>query len=300
MEPLPSLPALRVFAVAGQMLSFTRAAEVLNVTQAAVSHQIRVLESQLGVPLFQRTTRSLQLTAAGQQLLPAAVAAFTQIEKAVTGVRRAQNVLAITTTPSFGARWLAPRLPRFAELHPEIEISVRHTEASLDLEAEGLDLAIRGGLGKWPGLIAELIGSSVTLPVATPDYVNRLGLAAPADLSRATLLHDGNRSDWREWLIAADLDAALAQGGSVFDDENVLIEIALAGQGTALVVASVVEGLLREGRLVPLFDNQVTLGYGYYLAYPPGGLALPKVAAFRRFVLGQAHAMATAVQGRKA
>lgn len=290
MDTLPSLPALRVFAVAGRTLSFTKAAEILNVTQAAVSHQIRVLEDQLGVPLFRRTTRSLELTVAGQQLLPAAVAAFAQIERAVAGVRRAQTLLAITTTPSFGARWLAPRLPRFAELHPEIEVSVRHTEAPLDLAAEGLDLAIRGGLGKWPGLTTELLGSSVTVPVASPDYIKRIGLAEPADLVRATLLHDGDRSDWREWLIVAHLDPALAQSGPVFDDDNVLIELALAGQGVGLAVGSVVETLSKEGRLVALFDRQVTLSYGYYLAYPPGALALPKVAAFRRFALAQARA----------
>ncbi len=288
METLPSLPALRVFAVAGKALSFTRAAEMLNVTQAAVSHQIRVLEDQLGVKLFQRTTRSLHLTPAGQQLLPVAAAAFGELERAVAGIRRAQSLLSITTTPSFGARWLAPRLPRFAELHPDIEISVRHTEAPLDIVAEGIDLAIRGGHGKWPGLTAELIGSSVTLPVAAPDYVERLRLAEPADLARARLLHDQDRSDWREWLVVARLDPVLAQAGPVFDDENVLIELVLAGQGVSLAVGSVVDGLLRQGRLVALFNQQVTLGYGYYLAYPPGTLALPKVAAFRRFVLAQA------------
>ena len=288
METLPSLPALRVFAVAGRALSFTRAAQTLNVTQAAVSHQIRVLEDQLGAKLFQRTTRSLQLTAAGQQLLPAAVAAFGELERAVAGIRRAQSLLSITTTPSFGARWLAPRLPRFAELHPDIEVSVRHTETPLDIVAEGIDLAIRGGLGKWPGLTADLIGPSVTLPVAAPDYVERLRLVEPADLARARLLHDQDRSDWREWLAVAHLDPALAQSGPTFDDENVLIELALAGQGVGLVVGSVVEGLIRQGRLVALCDRQVTLGYGYYLAYPPGALALAKVAAFRRFVLAQA------------
>lgn len=288
MDTLPSLPALRVFAVAGRALSFTKAAQILNVTQAAVSHQIRVLEGQLGVPLFQRTTRSLHLTVAGLQLLPAAIAAFDQIERAVAGVRRSQSLLSITTTPSFGARWLAPRLPRFAALHPEIEISVRHTEVSLDLVAEGIDLAIRGGLGKWRGLTAELIGSSVTVPVAAPDYVARLGLSEPADLARATLLHDQDRSDWREWLTVARLDTAIAPGGPAFDDENVLIEWALAGQGVALTVWSVVESQIKAGRLIALFDRQVTLAYGYYLAYPPGALALPKIAAFRRFVLAQA------------
>jgi LysR family transcriptional regulator, glycine cleavage system transcriptional activator len=290
MEALPSLPALRVFAVAGRTLSFTRAAQVLNVTQAAVSHQIRVLEGQIGAPLFQRTTRSLSLTAAGQQLLPAAIAAFEQIERAVASVRRSQSQLTITTTAAFGARWLAPRLPRFAERHPGIEISVRHTEAVLDLAAEGIDVAIRGGRGKWPGLTAELIGSSATVAVTSPDYCARLALETPADVARAALLHDHLREDWRDWLVSARLDPALARGGRVFDDENVLIETALAGQGVALIVLSLIETQLREGRLVTLFEEQATHGYGYFLTYPPGALALPKIAAFRRFILAEARA----------
>jgi DNA-binding transcriptional LysR family regulator len=289
MENLTSLPALRVFAVAGQTLSFTKAASVLNVTQAAVSHQIRVLEEQIGVPLFQRTTRSLHLTAAGLQLLPAAIAAFDQIERAVAAVRRSQSVLSITTTPSFGARWLAPRLLRFVERHPKIEVSVRHTNTVLDLAAEGIDLAIRDGLGKWPGVTSELIGPSVTLPVASPVYARRAGLNEPADLSHALLLHAHDRSDWREWLIVAGLDPGLANGGPVFDDENVLIEAVVSGQGATLLARNVVEAQIRDGRLVALFHQQVTLSYGYYLVYLPGALALPKVAAFRRFVLAEAN-----------
>src|SRR4051794_20430610 len=144
-ERLPSLPALRVFEAAGRLLSFTRAAAELHVTQAAVSHQIRALEDQLGQPLFRRSTRRLELTAAGRLMLPAASSAFSTLERAVADLGRAKARLGITTSPFFGARWLAPRLGRFAGRHPGIEVSVRHTQAVLDLAAEGLDLGIRSG-----------------------------------------------------------------------------------------------------------------------------------------------------------
>jgi DNA-binding transcriptional LysR family regulator len=289
-DPFPSLSALRAFAAAGQASSFSKAAVSLHVSQAAVSHQIRVLEGQLGVRLFQRTTRRLSLTSAGRQLLPAAVTAFDLIEKAVAGVRAARSVLALTTTPAFGAKWLAPRLRRFAELHPDIELSVRHTDRSLDLESEGLDLAIRGGGGQWPGLEAEMIGPAITLAVGAPDYLGRLGLREPGDIARATLLHGEGRQDWRAWLKAAGLDPALADKGPVFDDENVLIEAILNGQGAGLIVWSLIAAEIAQGRLVALFDEAVVPGYGYYLVYPPGALALPKIAAFRRFVLAEARA----------
>src|SRR5262249_9139156 len=149
---------LRVFEAAGRLLSFTRAADELHVTQAAVSHQIRSLEEQLGQALFKRSTRRLELTAAGQRLLPAATSAFTTLERAIGDLRRSKATLAITTTPFVGARWLAPRLGRFAARHPEIELSIRHTNAVLDLAAEGLDIAIRTGAGRWPGLVAHRIG----------------------------------------------------------------------------------------------------------------------------------------------
>src|SRR5262249_24935515 len=132
-DRLPSLPALRVFEAAGRLLSFTRAAAELHVTQAAVSHQIRSLEEQLGQPLFTRSTRRLDLTAAGQRLLPAATAAFATLEGAIADLRRSKALLTVTTTTFFGARWLAPRLARFALEHPDIEVVVRHTNAVLDL-----------------------------------------------------------------------------------------------------------------------------------------------------------------------
>ena len=190
---LPSLPAIRVFEAAARHLSFTKAAQELNVTQAAVSHQVRALEEQLGLALFRRTTRRLALTREGQRLQPAATEAFEILRRALTDIGRGEQVLSITTTPSFGARWLAPRLGRFAERHPDIELSVRHTQTVLDLGREGLDLAIRWGKGRWPGVESEMIGPAMRIVVGAPDYIRRLGLKKPADIAKATLLHDETR-----------------------------------------------------------------------------------------------------------
>lgn len=284
---IPSVPMMRAFAAAGRTLSFTRAAAELGVSQAAVSQQIKALEAELGVALFRRTTRKIELTRAGLLLLPAVSTAFSGIERALDAIRRDKTVLTLTTTAAFGAKWLAPRLRRFAERHPEIELTVRHTEVPLDLATEEVDLAIRGGQGRWPGLVTERIGPALSLAVAVPGYLESREVFGPADLSRATLLHCEDRADWRQWLQAAGADRNLAAAGPVFDDEAVLIEAVLAGQGLGLVTWSLVDAEVAAGRLVRAFEQTLPLDYGYYLAYPAGALAQPKVAAFRRFVLGE-------------
>jgi len=287
-DRLPSLPALRVFEAAGRLLSFTKAAAELHVTQAAVSHQIRSLEDQLGQPLFIRSTRRLDLTAAGQRLLPAATSAFTTLERAIGDLQRSKAILTITTTPFFGARWLAPRLGRFAARHPDIELSIRHTNAVLDLGAEGLDIAIRTGRGHWPGLAAHRIAPLVMVPVATPEYVARLKLDRREDIAQAILLHDESRQEWTEWLRTAELDPAQAATGPIFDDEHVLFAAALSGQGIALVMRNLVEDELQKGLLVPVFDVTLGSGWAYYLVHLPEMAEAPKVAAFRQFVFQEA------------
>ncbi|HEX9446371.1 MAG TPA: transcriptional regulator GcvA [Dongiaceae bacterium] len=287
-ERLPSLPALRVFEAAARLLSFTRAAAELHVTQAAVSHQVRSLEDQLGQPLFKRSTRRLELTTAGQRLLPAATSAFTTLERAVADLRRSKAILTITTTPFFGARWLAPRLGRFATRHPDIELSIRHTKAVLDLATEGIDLAIRSGRGHWPGLAADIIAPLVLMPVATPDYVARLRLDQRSDIVRATLLHDEGREEWTEWLTIAGLDPTQASDGQIFDDEHVLFAATMSGQGIALVMRNLVDAEIRKGLLVPVFDLTMGDGWGYYVVHPPEMSRVPKVAAFRSFIFQEA------------
>jgi LysR family glycine cleavage system transcriptional activator len=277
-----------MFEATARHSSFTKAANELHVTQAAVSHQLRALEEQLGIKLFQRSTRRLTLTPAGHRLLPAVGDAFETLGRAVADIGRGERLLAITTTPSFGARWLAPRLGRFSAAYPDIELSVRHSTTVLDLRREGLDFAIRWGKGRWAGVEAELIGPSAATLVAAPAYAKHLGLKLPADVARATLLHEDTREDWIEWLLVAGLDRALARRGIIFDDENALIQAALDGQGLALMARSLAEGDLAAGRLISPFDLTLAEGYGYYLVYEPQALARPKNAAFRAFITKEA------------
>jgi len=288
MTAFPSLPALRVFAAAGRHLSFTRAAAELNVTPAAVSHQVRALEDQLGTALFERSARSLALTVAGRRLLAPATEAFELLARALADLRRGEQVLTVTTTPSFGARWLAPRLGRFVEKHPHIEVSIHHSKATLDLAREGIDAALRWGRGAWPGLDAELIGPTVVAPFAAPGYARTLGLERPADLVRAALLHADCREEWTDWMLRAGLDPAPAGSGPVFDDENALIQATLAGQGVGLIAAALVQGDLDAGRLVRVAELPFAEGYGYYLVTPPAATASRKIAAFREFLRAEA------------
>ncbi|HEY2889650.1 MAG TPA: transcriptional regulator GcvA [Dongiaceae bacterium] len=285
---LPSLTALRMFEATARHASFTKAAAELHVTQAAVSHQLRALEEQLGIKLFQRSTRRLSLTPAGQRLLPAVSDAFETLARAVADIGRGEHLLSVTTTPSFGARWLAPRLGRFATSNPDIDLSVRHSTAVLDLAREGLDFAIRWGKGQWPDVVSELIGPSAITLVASPAYAKRLELKQPSDVARAMLLHEETREDWIEWLLVAGLDRTIALRGIVFDDENALIQACLDGQGLALMARSLAEGDLKAGRLVSPFDLTFAEGYGYYLVYEAETLKRPKCAAFRAFVRQEA------------
>lgn len=285
--PLPSLTALRAFEAAARLLSFTRAAEELNVTQAAVSHQVRLLEEQLELALMRRSTRRLKLTPAGAKLLAACSSAFGELRAAVADLRRGDRQIAVTTTPAFGARWLAPRLGRFAARHPDWELTVRHTTQTLDLEREGLDAAIRWGRGHWPGLAADLIVRAPLIPMATPELVAERGLAGPADLTRVTFLHDEDPSEWMEWLLMAGLNPELGRRGLVFDDENALIQAVLRGQGVALLSAHLVAEALAEGRLVQPLGARLAEENGYYLVYPPQRLREPKLQAFRSFVLAE-------------
>lgn len=282
MARLPSLSALRAFEAAGRLGSFTRAAAELFVTQAAISHQVRALEEQLGYPLFQRTTRKLVLTPAGERLLAAASLAFDGLARAVDDLGRSEKLLTVTTTSSFGARWLAPRLGRFAGAHPDIDLMVRHTTAVLDLARDGVDVALRWGRGNWPRVEAALLAPAHLTPVTSPEAAARLG--TPPDIARATLLHDEGPQEWREWLLVAGLDPRLAERGPTFDDTNALLQAAMSGQGLVLATRAMVAADLAAGRLVMPFAVSLEQGSGYWFVTLPGAGKQPKVAAFRNFV----------------
>ena len=299
---LPPLNALRAFEAAARHLSFTRAAQELHVTQAAVSHQVKALEAWFGAPLFVRLNRSLKLTEAGANLLPELQKAFDHIADATDSLRRpGRDVLTITTMPSFGAKWLLPRLAKFEDAHPDIDVRLSTTTEIVDFRQQDCDLAIRFGRGRWPGLKAELLMPDSYVAVCSPALLAR-GLASPADLRRHTLLHDDvwDISDirWADWLAAANASGVNADRGPRFSDSSLLVQSAIDGRGVALTRSSLVLDDVRAGRLVQPFDLTLPVEEAYYLVAPAKHLTRPKVALFRSWLLDEVAAFVEA--GKKA
>lgn len=257
------LTALRAFEASARHLSFTRAALELNVTQAAVSQQVKTLEARLGVTLFKRLPRGLGMTDEGASLLPVVADAFDRIEAVVKQFEsgRQREVLAVGVVGTFAVGWLLPRLARFRARHPFVELRLFTHNNLVDLTAEGLDFAIRFGDGTWPGQQAELLMNAPLSLLCAPALAQRL--ATPADVARETLLRSYRANDWGRWFAAADLDPP-ALRGPIFDSSRLMVEAALQGEGVALVPAAMFEQALRERRLVRPFDIDVDAG-SYWL-----------------------------------
>jgi LysR family glycine cleavage system transcriptional activator len=289
---LPPLNALRTFEAAARHLSFTKAAEELFVTQAAVSHQIRTLEDHLGVRLFRRASRALLLTDQGQALLPAVRDAF---DRLLAGVRRVEDLccggaLAVSTTPSLAATWLAGRLVRFQALHPEIELHLSATPRLVDFAREGIDCGIRYGGGDWPGLRAERLFQTALLPVCSPSLLDGpQPLRRPEDLAHHTLLHalDG-ADDWRLWLRAAGAQKVDPTRGPKFDSITLVVQAAISGAGVAIGRRQLLEAEVASGRLAAPFDFELPDECAWYFVAPEAMADQPKVAAFRDWLLREA------------
>ena len=284
---LPPLNALRSFEAAARHLSFTRAAAELNVTQAAISHQVKALEARLGVVLFRRLNRALRLTAAGEGYLPAVRDAFDAIAAATDRLYadEAGGRLTITTIHSFAAAWLLPRLLRFHVFHPEIDVLLDAADEIVDLARGGVDLAIRYGNGNWPGMRAELWMTEDIFPVCSPDLVaGPAPLRAPADLRHQTLLHDDMRVNWRVWLDAAGVAGVDSDSGPGFTDSRLVLQAAIGGHGVALARSLLVADDLAAGRLVRPFEIALPAGFAYYIVTAPEDWDRPKVRAFREWL----------------
>ena len=280
---LPPLNALRAFVASARHLSFSRAAEELFVTPAAVSQQVKLLEDHLGRVLFRRTNRALLLTDEGQALLPRLHESFALMGEALAGLEAMGDtgILTVSMAPSFAAKWLVPRLEGFQALHPEIDVRVT---ASMNLVAfadDGVDCAIRYGLGQYPGLVVEKLLDESVVPVCGPG-LRRAVTGDPADLLRdMTLLHDDSPEQdascptWRMWLKAAGIAGIDAARGLHFNQASLVLEAAIAGRGAALAKARLAEDDLRAGRLVRLFDVSQPVAFGcYYKKGKPAGRPL--------------------------
>ena len=286
---LPPLNGLRAFEAAARHMSFTDAAEELNVTQAAISHQVRGLEQRLGLKLFVRRKRSLMLSEAGQAYLPSVRAAFDQLNEATEKLLQKDKGgnLTVTTTSSFAVKWLVPRLGGFQRSHPEIDVRVSTGTSLVDFSREDVDIGIRYGRGQWPNLMAERLVSEDVMPVCAPSLVKGPnGLAKPADLKRFTLLHIGSfPDDWQVWLTAAGVKGVDASRGVSFDFALAAYQAAMDGLGVALGRNPLVEPDLKAGRLVVPFEFKRSSDFAYYLVYPPEAIRRRKIKAFRDWIV---------------
>lgn len=265
---LPPLTTLRAFEAAARLGSFSRAAEEISVTHSAVSHQVRALERALGTPLFQRNGKRVSLTEAGRHLAGRVGSALREIADAARVVRRRDRgrALTVSTLPSFAARWLMPRLGRFMEQHPEIDVSLHTSVALVDLERDEVDIAIRFGKGNWPGLEALKFMDDELFPVASPGFNRGRLPRRPADLAKFRLMRSDDEF-WTPWFQAAGVKIEEPQS-PIFSDSAFLLQAATDGQGIALARRSIAEDDLRAKRLVRLFDIAAPAQGANYLVWP--------------------------------
>jgi LysR family transcriptional regulator, regulator of gene expression of beta-lactamase len=272
------LNALRAFESAARLLSFTRAAEALNVTPNAVSAQVKGLEERLGVPLFRRLPRGLALTDEGQALLPVLSDSFEQMAGVLARLRQGEQraVLTVGVVGTFAVGWLLPRLPAFQRRHPFVDLRLLTHNNRVDLAGEGLDAAIRFGDGAWHGTQALPLLQAPLSPLCAPALASQLH--TPADLAQHTLLRSYRPDEWPRWLAAAGV-GPLPLGGPVFDSSVTLAAAAAQGAGVALLPPALFEAELRSERLVQPFERAVPMGR-YWLTWLQ---SRPPSAALRAF-----------------
>ena len=279
------LKALRAFEASARHLSFTRAAEELHVTQAAVSHQVKLLEGLLKVPLFKRLPRGLMLTQEGELLLPVLTSSFDQMSHTLDrlGERSYREVLNVGVVGTFAVGWLLPRLADFHNAYPFVDLRLSTHNNRADLAAEGLDFAIRFGTGAWHGTAAQpLLPASLSV-LCIPDIAARLN--TPADVLGETWLRSYRADEWTEWLLAAGLPRSFPMTKSiVFDSSIAMVEAALQGAGVALAPPLMFSRQLNSGALVQPFDTTVSLG-GYWLTRLQTRAETHAMACFRQWLL---------------
>ncbi|WP_242163563.1 transcriptional regulator GcvA [Lysobacter sp. M15] len=286
---LPPLPAIRAFEAAARLGSFTRAADELHMTQAAVSYQIKQLERRLGLGLFHRQPRQVVLTPAGHRLAPAVLDAFKQLRTAFAqAIERVETELAITALPTIASAWLVPRLGAFQLTHPRLAVRLDTTVELVDLNRGEFDVGIRIGAGEWPGLDADFLLPSLFTPLCSPALRERL--RTPADM--LALPRFGRERWWRAWFAAAGLaDAELTtKPGVELDVEQHAVTAAIAGHGVALSSPLFFEQDIAAGRLLQPFELVVRDQRDYWLTYPTTLRTSEKIRAFRAWLLAQAAA----------
>ncbi len=284
----PHLPlnALRAFEASARHLSFTRAAIELCVTQAAVSHQVKSLETELKVTLFKRLPRGLMLTQEGETLLPSLRDAFDRIAGTLEGLEggHRREVLTVGAVGTFAVGWLLPRLASFRAENAFIDVRLSTNNNRVDIAAEGLDYAIRFGAGAWHGVEAIPLLEAPLSPLCIPDIAEQL--ETTADLFKHTLLRSYRADEWPRWFDAAGLRQSMPVSGSiVFDSSLAMMEAALQGAGVALAPPSMFSRLLQSETVRQPFAIAVTTG-GYWLTRLQSRMETPAMARFRDWLLG--------------
>ena len=290
---LPSLNALRAFEAAARLLSFQKAAEELFVTPSALSYQIKQLEEQLQMPLFVRLSRAVALTEAGRRLYPGIHEGFERMQGAVRTLGRTgqDKVLVVSSGPAFAAKWLAPRVYKFVDQHPDVELRIAAGLKLTDFNVDEVDVALRFGGGNYPGLFVEPLFEEAVLPLASPEYVERFGGSLDdTNLKRVTLLHDDStsfmqkRSNWKRWLDDRGIDDVDAEKGPRFNHADHGLDAAVDGAGIVLGRLTLAMRDIRLRRLVAPFEHYLKARAGFCFVAPTGSMKLPRVGIFHQWL----------------
>jgi DNA-binding transcriptional LysR family regulator len=286
---LPSTSALAAFEAVARLGSFTAAAQELDLTQGAVSRQIALLEDQFGRRLFERDSRNVRLSAAGETYAEAVRSALGQLRDAALGLmsNRHSGMLNLAILPTFGTRWLMPLIPDFVAANPDITINFVTRIGRFDFARERLDAAIHHGLPDWPDADSTLLMRETVMPVVSPDFLASRHIATAADISRLPLLHMATRPGaWSEWFEEQGLSAPTGPGMQ-FEQFGTVAQACMAGLGVALLPQVLIAGELQRGQLVPTPGQAMQSRSAYYLVVPHDKRGHPPVASFRDWLLGQ-------------
>jgi len=295
----PSTNALRAFEAAARLMSFTDAATELNLTQGAVSHQIKELEGRLGVKLFLREARGISLTDAGATYLPFVREALDRLRAGTDALRLGEgsDILTVSCSPNFAAKWLVPRLGAFYTEYPDVDLRISAAMQHVTFDNDGIDIAVRHGEGDWPHLDVTQLCQEEVYPVCSPHLAGIRDTGGDVTaLAAYPLLHDKDRSGWRKWLQTMDVppDGFELDHGPVFSDTSLVIDAAVADQGIALARSALAALDLEAGRLIRPVADTIPAGFAYWIVCPKPRAKSQGIVLFRQWLLDQTAADTTA------
>lgn len=289
---LPTIRSLQVFEAAARLESFSAAARELHLTQGAISHQVRELESTLDCTLFDRIGRRVVLNDDGRAFLPFARDAIQSLRLGMKAVGRAAagSTLTVSVSPNFAGKWLVPRLGDFLKQHPDIDLRISASMRHIDFGVDDVDVAVRHGVGDWPQLDVTRLADETVFPVLSPMLSEAASISEPTDLLQLPLLHDDDRQTWHDWLVDVGCTPPLPLEGSVFNQAAYAIDAAIAGQGVALARSQLVSLDLAEGRLIAPLAQHTVAPFSYWIVFPPTSAKRPLIERFVEWLVAQAEA----------